>query len=156
MSSDAKVAFTTATSSTSSLTPSIGRGRGLTYQGKGSKAIFYKSQPMLSHTDDKELSPVPSKQEIATSLTPGNQPVQKRHFPFRSGPAVPAHWVTHPAGGAHPHGFYRYGYAGMGVPQYPPPSAFAYNYAQGNHVGWRFDHYFRKSGKAGYLLKESK
>ena len=39
---------------------------------------------MLPHTDDKELSPVPSKQEIAASLATGNQPVQRRHFPFRS------------------------------------------------------------------------
>ena len=61
-SSDAKVAFGTATPSISSLTASIGHGRSLTYQGKGSETIFYKFQPMLPHTDDKELSPVPSKQ----------------------------------------------------------------------------------------------
>ena len=156
----------------SSLTASIGHGRGLTYQGKGSKTIFYKSQPMLPLTDDKELSPVPSKQEIAASLATGNQPVQRRHFPFRSqsldeskcgrypgqrlAPAVPAHWVTPPVGGAHPHGFYRYGYAGMGVPQYPPPAAFAYNYVQGNRGGLRFSRYFCKSGKADYSLKQSK
>ena len=171
-SSDAKVAFGTATPSTSSLTASIGHGRGLTYQGKGSKTIFYKSQPMLPHTDDKEPSPVPSKQEITASLATGNQPVQRRHFPFRSqsmggfkygrypgqrlAPAVRAHWVTPPVGGAHPHGFHGYGYAGMGVPQYPPPAALAYNYVQGNCGGSRFSHYFHKSGKAGYPLKQSK
>ena len=83
-SSDTKVALGTVTPSTSSLTTAIGHGRRLTYEGKGSKTIFYKSQPMLPHTDDKELTPVPSKQELAASLTAGNQPVQRRHFPFRS------------------------------------------------------------------------
>ena len=84
-SSDTKAAVGSATPSTSSLTTAIGHGRGLTYKGKGSKTIFYKSQSMLPHIDDKELTPVPSKTVLAASLTAaGNQPVQRRHFPFRS------------------------------------------------------------------------